>query len=190
LEVLFLKIEIPLSKFYDFFMPTPVVLVSTMSKDGIPNLAPFGLVIPISFNPPMIALGIRDNRKTHKNIMETKEFVVNLPSTDQVKLVNKSAEPCSQINKFERVGLTPLQSVSVKTPSIKECKVHFECTLEWTKNAGDHTVIVGKVVAISVDDDLPAAEKTALMDKMGPLYYGLMTYYDLGKVLVERKNLS
>ena len=185
-----MKIEVPVSKFYDFFLPTPVALVSTISKDGIPNLAPFGLVIPISFNPPMIALGIRDTRKTHKNIMETKEFVVNFPSADQVKLVNKSAEPSAQINKFEKVGFTPLQSVAVKTPSIKECKVHYECTLEWTKNAGDHTMIVGKIVAVSVDNDLTAAEKTALMDRIDPLYYGLMTYYGLGKVLVERKNLS
>ena len=185
-----MKIEIPLTKFYDFFFPTPVVLVSSISKEGVPNVAPYGIVVPVSFNPPMIALGVRNTRKTHKNIMETKEFVVNFPSTEQVKVVNKSAEASPPVNKFQKLGLTPLQSLKVKAPSVKECKVHYECLLEWTKDAGDHTVMVGKVAAIALDDDLAAADRLTLMEKMKPLYYGLMIYYELGKLLVERKNLT
>ena len=185
-----MKIEVPLDRFYDFFSPTPVALVSTVSKEGVPNLAPYGLVMPISFDPPMIALGIRVTRKTHKNITDTREFVVNFPAADLVKIVNKAAVPTPVVDKFHNVGLTPIKSAVVKAPGIKECRVHYECTLEWLKDAGDHTLIVGKVVSVSVDGDLPAVEKAAMMEKIRPLYYGVMIYYELGKLLVERKNLS
>jgi len=185
-----MKIEVPLDRFYDFFSPMPVALVSTVSKEGVPNLAPYGLVMPISFDPPMIALGMRATRKTHKNIMDTKEFVVNFPASDLVKMVNEAAVPVPFVDKFQNVGLTPIKSVVVKAPWIEECKVHYECALEWTKDAGDHTLIVGKVVSVSVDDDLPAVEKTEMMEKIKPLYYGVMIYYELGKLLVERKKLS
>jgi len=50
--------------------PPPVVLVSTLHGD-VKNVAPFGMNMPISFNPPLYAIGVGATKDTYKNILET-----------------------------------------------------------------------------------------------------------------------
>lgn len=179
--------KVSLDKLYEFWPPFPVVLVSTLSKTGVPDVAPYGMNMPISFNPPIVALGIVRSRKTHKNIVNTKEFVVNVPTDKLVDEVNRAAGSCpSKVNKFEKAGLTQTPSVKVKAPSVKECKVHFECRLDWLRKAGDHDIIVGRVVAITVDEALAKTPLEKVKPKMKPISYGAKRYYALGKLLGVR----
>ena len=178
---------ISLDKLYEFWPPFPVVLVSTLSKTGVPDVAPYGMHMPISFKPPIVTLGIVKSRKTYKNIVNTKEFVVNVPPDKLVDKINKAAWACpSKINKFKKAGLTQTPSVKVKAPSVKECKVHFECRLDWVRTVGDHDIIAGRVVAITVDEDLAKAPLEKLKQKMKPIFYGAKRYYALGKFLGVR----
>jgi len=132
--------------------PPPVILISTL-HGNVKNLAPFGMNMPISSNPPLYAIGVRPTRDTYKNILETKEFVVAIPSPDLVEEINKTAESFPrEISEFEKAGLIPLVSEVVKPFGVKECQANFECQLEWIKQAGDHYLIVGRVVAASIDD--------------------------------------
>jgi flavin reductase (DIM6/NTAB) family NADH-FMN oxidoreductase RutF len=87
--------------------------------------------------------------------METGEFVVNVPTEDITTEVLKAAmiteKPCpAGSNEIERAGLTPIPSEKVRPPRVKECIAHYECILDWHRGG----LIVGKVVAVSVDKSL------------------------------------
>ncbi len=134
--------------------PPPVVLVSTLHGD-VKNIAPFGMNMPISSDPPLYAIGVRDSRDTYKNILETEEFVVAVPGPDLVRQINITAESFPrEVSEFERAGLTPLRSEVVRPFGVKECQSNFECRLEWVKQAGDHYIMVGRVVAASINDKI------------------------------------
>ena len=149
--------------------PPPVVLVSTLHGD-VKNLAPFGMNMPISSNPPLYAIGVRATRDTYKNILETKEFVVAVPGPDLIEEINKTAESFPrEISEFEKAGLTPLGSEVVKPFGVKECQANFECRLEWIKQAGDHYIIVGRVVAASIDDRIYREALSRLL--IAPVYH-------------------
>ena len=115
----------------------PVVLVSTL-HGGVKNLAPFGMNMPISFDPPLYAIGMRTTRDTYENILENREFVVAVPDPKLVKEIDITAQSFpSNVSEFEKANLTPARSEVVKPLRVKECQANFECKLEWTKQAGD-----------------------------------------------------
>jgi len=134
------------------FVIRPIVVVTTVSKEGVPNAAikTNCLMLRTSF-----AFHCSSEHHTHRNVLETKEFVVNIPTEDIVAKTLKAAlitvNPCPLgVNEIEKAGLTPIPSEKVRPPRIKECVAHYECVLDWYREA----LIVGKTVAVSVDESL------------------------------------
>jgi len=122
------KVEISLNDSPVASPGVPVYLISTVSKSGIRNIAPYGMVMPVSHNPSIYAIGSDKDRDTYRNIMETEEFVLNVPSTSILKKVNLTGIKFpAEIDEFEKTKFTPIPSLKVKTPLIAECKSHFEC---------------------------------------------------------------
>lgn len=100
--------------------PLPTVLVSTLYGE-VKNVAPYGINMPISFNPPLYAIGVGTVKDTYKNILETEEFVVAVPGPDLVKGINIVAKAFpGDVSEFEKAGLTPLESEIVKPCRVKE----------------------------------------------------------------------
>jgi flavin reductase (DIM6/NTAB) family NADH-FMN oxidoreductase RutF len=146
--------EVQPEDYIKIIAPPPVVLVSTLYS-SVKNIAPFGMVMPISHNPPMIALGIFERWDTFQNIIETQDFVVAYPTPDLIKQIETAAERWPRnISEFEKAGLTPIRSKLVQPFRVKECQVNLECQLEWCKPAGDHHIVVGKIVAAYITDAL------------------------------------
>ena len=160
---------LPASDYIKVIAPPPVVLISTLFGE-VNNLAPYGMVMPVSFDPPLMAFGFRQERDTYRNIMDTKEFVVAYPTPEVAEAVDKTAQalPRDQ-SEFALAGLTPQPSRAVRSASVAECPVNIECRLEWAKQAGDHHVVVGRAVAVSVSEELSAAglSRSALQ----PIYH-------------------
>jgi len=118
-------------------VPRPIAWVSSQSSDGVLNLAPFSFFNAFSADPPIIGLGIgmksRKNedgsrslvpKDTLKNILETKEFVVNVVSYQHADKMNRSsAEYDPAVSEFEQSGLTPSPSKLVKPPCLEESMV-------------------------------------------------------------------
>jgi len=139
---------------YKVLAPRPAVLVSTVSKKGISNVAPFSFVMPASMEPPILAFASDPEHDTVRNIKETKDFVVNIPSKKILKNLWICAEEFDYgVSEFEKASLTEEKSQKVKSPRVKECIAFFECKLRDLIETGDHVLILGEVLVAEVKDE-------------------------------------
>ena len=146
-------------------VPRPVALVSTVDKDGIPNVAPFSFFSGVGSNPPTILFcpSLRasgDNRKdTLRNVEQTGEFVINIVSDAiAVKTNATAAEVGPEVDEFELAGLTPIPSEAVRAPRVAESPAQMECKLLQviiTNHApGGGVIVLGEIVRFHVQADL------------------------------------
>ena len=145
-------------------VPRPIAFVSTKSTDGILNLAPFSYFNGVCSNPPTIMFAPARRgydgltKDTLNNIQDTNEFVVNIVSEDFVKpMVACATDYEKDVNEFEVSNLTPVDSLKVAPPLVKESKVSFECQLNTIVEIGKAEpgagfVVIGTIVMFHVDD--------------------------------------
>src|SRR5262245_34218490 len=107
--------------------PRPVAFVSTVDKNGKPNLSPFSFFNLFSSNPPVAvfspARSGRTNlpKHTHENVLEVPEAVINVVTYNMVHQTSlSSTEYAKGVNEFEKAGFTMLASEMVKPPRVKE----------------------------------------------------------------------
>lgn len=145
----------PIEKSYRLLSPRLLTLITTRnSKDGV-NATPVDFCSPVSFNPPIVMVSLQPQIRTHKNIQETGEFVINILSREYVDQVLRCAARYPEgVNKLKIVGLNQYSSELVKPPRIKEAKIWLECKLLEERRVGDHFSVFGEVVAADVRDDL------------------------------------
>ena len=143
-------------------VPRPIAFVSTISLEGVANLAPFSFFTVASANPPVLCFtaSFREPRKdTLVNVRATKEFVVNIVSEEFAAKMNvTSGEYAYGVDEFAMSGLTPVASDLVRPPRVKESHVNMECTLLQTIEVSNQpmggTLILGEVVRFHVDDQI------------------------------------
>jgi len=147
-------------------LPRPIAFVSSISKNGIHNLAAYSFFNGITSNPPSICFAPTrkssdgSKKDTLINIEETGEFVVNIVTEDIVKPMNDTApEFPSEISEFEEVGLTPLNSNIVKAPRVKESPINMECKLLQVVEVGPAEpgggfLVIGEIVLFHIKDEL------------------------------------
>ncbi|MGQ9538458.1 MAG: flavin reductase family protein [Candidatus Bathycorpusculaceae bacterium] len=144
--------NVGVSSAYRLLHPMHTVLVSSVGKDGKPNIITLAWAMPTSISPPLVAVSIAPRRHSHTLIEETKEFVVNIPTID----ILKETLFCGRVSgknhdKFKEAGLTPMPARKVKSPIIAECVAHLECKLHSQFATGDHTIFVGEIVEAYAD---------------------------------------
>lgn len=145
-------------------LPRPIAWVSTISPDGVPNLAPFSFFTGIAANPMSVCFAPVNDRNGKKkdtliNVERTKEFVVNLANEDNAEKMNQtSAAYPYGVSEFEKVGVTALPSLKVKPPRVKESLVSMECELiqvvTLAEDALGGNLVIGKVVHFRCDDSI------------------------------------
>lgn len=145
-------------------IPRPIAFVTSVSKEGILNGAPFSYFNIVSANPPMISLAIQRNqgerKDTARNIIEAKEFVVHIVDEQNVEKVNQTAASLPpDESEVEQAQLTPVESEKISVPGVKEAKIRMECLLEQSLELGDSDVpgcdlIIGKVVQFHITEDI------------------------------------
>lgn len=145
-------------------IPRPIAFVTTMSKDGVLNGAPFSYFNIVSSNPPMISLSIqRSNGKmkdTARNILESKEFVIHIVDEQNVEKINQTAPSLpSEQSEVEEAGLTPVQSKRISVQGVKESKIRMECILEQSLELGGTDtpgcdMVIGRVVQFHTEDGI------------------------------------
>lgn len=160
---------------------TPVVLVSTRSPEGVDNVSPYGMNMPISGDPPLFAIGVHPDRDTFRYIRENGEFAVNIltPDLREACLITARGLPPEE-SEFDAAGLTRVPAGETDLALVGECPANFECRLHWMKRAGDHHVVVGRVVAAWVDEDHYSEDAVEMRMGFDNLYHIGSHYFRRG----------
>lgn len=137
------------------FMPLPVAFISTISTNGIRNIAPYSCIMPILRPLDLICIASAMRRDTLKNIRDTGEFVVNMTGetfADKVIPTAKFTSP--ETDEFELAGLAEKPSEIIRAPGIAGSYAWMECKLFKEYEEPNYILVVGKVVHLEVADDV------------------------------------
>lgn len=140
-------------------IPRPIAFVTSLSAEGVLNGAPFSYFTIVSSNPPMISLAVQRRagspKDTANNILAAHEFVVHIVDRDNVEAINQTAAalPPEQ-SEISAAGLTPVDSLRIQVPGIREAKIRMECTLERHIDLPGTDLFIGQVVQFHIEDDL------------------------------------
>jgi len=151
----------------------PAIIITTVGKDGSINAAPYSWFSIVDYNPPRVLFSTNMKRDTYRNVLETKEFVLNFPSVDLLKQIWITSKHFPYgVSELEKASLTIFPSEKVKPPRIKECKAHIECKVLWTKSIGSSCLILGEIISLSVDEKIEqSGTKDRLIQLNPPLYF-------------------
>ena len=134
--------------------PEPVVLVTTRSAAGNPNVMAVGWVTIVSDEPLMFGLGIDEAAYTLELIRVTRQFVVAFPNEAMGPSVLHAGSCHGRgRDKIAETGLAVQEGTKVRAPLVAEAVANFECELVDIFQPGDCPVVVGKVVAAHEHDD-------------------------------------
>jgi flavin reductase (DIM6/NTAB) family NADH-FMN oxidoreductase RutF len=139
--------------------PRPIAWVTSMDENGLLNAAPFSSYNYLCTNPPIVGMGVTDRpgtrtpKDTARNIRRTGEYVINVVTEDLIEKMNVCATDFPDgVNELEMAGLTTAPSSVVKVPRIAEAHAALECTEFTTMEIGRSRIILGRVVAMYVED--------------------------------------
>ena len=156
--------EIPGKECYKLLVstvtPRPIAWVVSQDAKGLLNAGAFSFFNAFSGDPAVVAIGMGNHKPGRPkdslvNIRETGQFVVNLVSEENAEQMNITAiEFESDVDELEQAGLTTLPSVRIKPPRIAESPVAMECELMQIVDLGQTGLVLGRVLAMHVRDDL------------------------------------
>ena len=144
-------------------VPRPIGWLSTLSVDGVPNIAPFSFFTVVGRKPPMLSITMQprandvDLKDSFVNVRDTGEFVAHLVTLDHAHQMHQTARDFPpHTDEFEAVGLEKLPSEVVKPWRIAGPPVAMECKVDRIIPVGelDDHVVWGRVVRFHIRDDL------------------------------------
>ncbi len=168
--------------------PRPIAFVSTISADGIPNLAPYSFFNVFSSNPPILVFSsnrrVRGNstKDTLENAMSTREVVINVVNYAIVQqMALASIDYPEEVSEFDKSGLTPIPSDLVKPFRVKESPVQMECRVQdiivlGTEGGAGHLILCD-LLRMHIQEDILDENgridphKADLMGRMGRAFY-------------------
>ncbi len=150
-------------------VPRPIAWVSTISKAGTSNIAPYSFFSVASVNPPVLTITTvpaRDKpvKDTLQNILDTREAVVHIVTDEFAEIMNASCKGFpADTSEIEALQLTTVASELVAPPSIAGTKVRYECSLrdviEVSPSPGGGMLVMLDVLGVYVDDAVLAGDK-------------------------------
>lgn len=169
-------------------VPRPIGWISTISVDGVSNLAPYSQFQNLTYDPPYVMFSANqktDNTRkdTVNNAEQVGEFVYNMATYDLRNAVNISAQQvAADVDEFELAGVTKEPSRLVKPFRVAESPIQFECRYHQTirlpgkGKMGTVDVIIGEVLGIHIMDDFIMPNGKVDIVKIRPL--SRLGYYD------------
>ncbi|MGN0378229.1 MAG: flavin reductase family protein [Butyrivibrio sp.] len=164
--------------------PVPVVMISCQRPGEKPNIVTVAWAGTICSEPPMVSISVRPERFSHGIISDTGEFVINLVTDKLVYATDFCGVRSGRdIDKFEKMQLTPLPSSKIKAPGIKESPVNIECVVRKTEHLGSHDMFTAEIVNVQVDDEYMDENGKFDLNSTGLVTYSHGEYFALGKKL-------
>ncbi len=168
--------------------PRPIAWVSSLSTDGVANLAPFSFFQMLTPKPPTLMISVQHHadgslKDTARNIRDTGEFVVSLVAYPMVHAMNATSFAFdADTSEFERADIASDASHAVAPRRVRGAPMSFECKLAsfqlYPESASTCAVILGEVVAAHADESIVGADgiidpqKLDLVSRMGADWYG------------------
>ena len=164
--------------------PLPVVMVTVRDRAGKANIITVAWAGTVCTNPPMLSISVRPERYSHRALMETKEFVVNLTTEKLVRATDYCGVKSGRdVDKFKASGLTQAPAEKVSAPLIEESPVNIECKVKEIRHLGSHDLFLAEVVAVHADESYMNEKGKFELSKANPIVYSHGEYYALGKRL-------
>jgi flavin reductase (DIM6/NTAB) family NADH-FMN oxidoreductase RutF len=161
-------------------VPRPIAWVSTLSVDGVGNIAPHSFFTVSCARPPIVQFTSVTEKDTLRNVRATGEFVVNVANRPLLDAVNASSARFSHdVDEAAALGLEMEPSSHVAPPRVADSPASIECRLHSTLDLGDSTVVFGEVVALTVadvaleSDGLPGMAALQPLSRLGRNEWGL-----------------
>lgn len=180
------------SPFKSCVVPRPIGWISTISPDGVHNLAPYSQFQNLNYDPALVMFSAGQKtsggrKDTVANIEATGEFVYNMATYELREAVNRSAaEVPPEVDEFELAGVTKAPSMRVKPCRVAESPVQFECRLFQTIRipgngvTGTIDIIIARVVLIHIRDEVIGPDGRLDIPRIRPL--ARLGYYDYTSV--------
>jgi flavin reductase (DIM6/NTAB) family NADH-FMN oxidoreductase RutF len=179
---------LPHNPFKSCVVPRPIGWISTVSPDGVHNLAPYSQFQNLTFDPPYVMFSANQTfqgtrKDTVINIEQTGEFVYNMATYNLREAVIRSAQGVPpEVDEFELAGVTKVPSIRVKPCRVAESPVQFECRYHQTlrlpgnKPIGTADIIIGRVILVHIKDDVIGPDGRLDIVRIRPL--ARLGYYD------------
>ncbi|SFB10961.1 NADH-FMN oxidoreductase RutF, flavin reductase (DIM6/NTAB) family [Acetitomaculum ruminis DSM 5522] len=161
--------------------PLPAVMVSCQRKNERPNIITIAWIGVVCTNPAMVSISVRPQRHSYNIIKETKEFVINLVNAELTRAMDYCGVKSGRdIDKFKATHLTPMESLHVSAPGIKESPVNLECKVTKEIELGSHVLFLAEVKGVTVEGELLDNKGRLNLSKAGLVAYSHGEYCKLG----------
>jgi flavin reductase (DIM6/NTAB) family NADH-FMN oxidoreductase RutF len=152
-------------------LPIPCVLVVSGDMEHS-NIMTVSLAALVNASPPMVGISVRQQTRSFGLILQFKEFTVNVPPQD----ILRETDACgmasgAEADKFEQTGLTKVSSSVVMPPIIEEAIISLECIVRQANELGSHTLFIGEIVQVHVDEKIIDDYERIDIDRALPFVY-------------------
>ena len=140
--------------------PRPIGWISTLSKSGVANLAPYSFFNAVGSKPPLLMFSSEGWKDSAINARETGEFVFNYVSQTLADEMNATSVPApSGVSEFEHLGIDTATSNLVAPPRVAKAYAALECKVTQIIEATDieetstgAVLVFGQVVGVHLDE--------------------------------------
>lgn len=155
--------------------PRPIAWITSVSKDGVVNAAPYSFFNAVGTEPPLITLGLLKDPKTRglkntaTNIIATGEFVVNLVCEGDADKMNRSSvDAPADVSEIDYAGIETVPSIVVAPPRIATSPVSFECRKVAALDVGSfQTVMIAEILMTHIADQFVTNPEKLYLDTPG-----------------------
>lgn len=167
--------------------PVPAVMVSCCGTEekARPNIITVAWAGTVNSQPPMVSISVRKQRFSHKMIMDSGEFVINLVDADHCRELDWCGVKSGRdFDKFTEMKLTPIPVEGLKyAPAIAECPGYIACRVHSVETLGSHDVIIGEVVGVALQEKLFNDDGSLHLERAGLVCYNHGVYQRAADVL-------
>jgi flavin reductase (DIM6/NTAB) family NADH-FMN oxidoreductase RutF len=173
---------LPFNPYKSIVVPRPIGWISTVSRDGRVNLAPYSQFNNLGYDPPYVMFsanccpGTGSRKDSVRNATDTGEFVVNMATYDQRHAINVTSQFLPpEVDEAALARLAMIPSRLVKPPRVETSPVHLECVFHagivLPGNSLDQVahVVIGRVVGVHIRDDVITPEGKLDVLRIRPL---------------------
>lgn len=154
-------------------IPYGLFVLTAADTDGNMAAGTINWITQASFQPPLVAVGVKVDSFVHRLIARSGAFVVNVLGKDQQQVAYTFFKPVRR--EGDQIGGEPFKTGQTGAPLLKNVPAYFECEVRGQVAQGDHTVFVGEVTSVGLKNEIegrPDETTLWLRDLGGDIFYG------------------